>query len=156
MAKRNDLLTIGDVAQRAGIATSALRFYEDKGLIQSVRNSGNHRCYHRSILRKVSIIKIAQALGFSLQEIAKELDALPQQRVPTARDWEKLSTHWRRELDARIEHLQQLRDQLTACIGCGCLSLRKCALYNPNDEAAERGPGPRNLLDARTLTNESL
>ena len=148
MKTGSDYLGIGELARRAGVASSALRFYEEKGLIQSQRSPGNQRHYHRAELRKVSIIKIAQSLGFTLQEISDALSSLPDRRAPNARDWQRISRHWRRQLDDRIANLEQLRDQLTACIGCGCLSLRKCALYNPGDRAALQGTGPRYLIEA--------
>ncbi|MEM7207594.1 MAG: redox-sensitive transcriptional activator SoxR [Pseudomonadota bacterium] len=146
MGVSKDYLSIGETAKRAGVATSALRFYETKGLIQSTRGIGNQRAYHRSVLRRVSLIKVAQTLGLSLREIQSALAALPAQRTPTARDWQKLSKQWRGDLDRRITELQALRDQLTSCIGCGCLSLKKCALYNPQDKAASLGAGPRFLM----------
>ena len=146
MGGREKLLTIGETAKRAGVATSALRFYETRGLIQSIRGVGNQRQYHRTMLRRISIIKIAQSLGLSLSEIGKALDRLPDKRNPTRRDWEKLSTEWRMQLDQRIEALIELREKLAGCIGCGCLSLDRCALYNPGDEVAKQGAGPRYLL----------
>jgi MerR family redox-sensitive transcriptional activator SoxR len=145
MRRKAKMLTIGETAKRAGVATSALRFYETRGLIQSVRGSGNQRQYHRTMLRRISIIKIAQSLGLSLGEIGRALDRLPEKRNPTRRDWEKLSTEWRIQLDQRIEGLIELREKLAGCIGCGCLSIDRCALYNPGDEVAKQGPGPRYL-----------
>ena len=143
----NDIfLTIGETAQRSGVAASALRFYETRNLIASHRGPGNQRRFHRSMLRRISIIKVAQALGLSLEEISKALETLPNKRTPTRRDWEKLSLKWRDQLDARIANLQKLREKLSGCIGCGCLSLKRCALYNPGDRAAARGAGPRYLL----------
>ena len=139
-------LSVGQTAKRTGVATSTLRFYESRGLIESVRTAGNQRRFDRSTLRRISVIRIAQTLGLTLEEIASALDRLPQGRTPTQRDWEKLSTHWRKELDNRIELLQQTRDKLSACIGCGCLSLKRCALYNAKDKAARHGPGPRYLM----------
>ena len=146
MPKRVDYLTIGQAAERCGVATSALRFYESRGLISSVRNAGNQRRYHRSMLRRISIIRIAQTVGLTLEEIGAALATLPEGRPPTKRDWQRLSTTWRHELDARIATLQQVREKLSSCIGCGCLSLRSCALYNSGDRAAQRGAGPRYLL----------
>ena len=146
MARTNPYLTIGQTAQRSGVATSTLRFYESRGLIRSVRGPGNHRRYHRSELRRVSVIRVAQTLGLTLREIAQALDTLPHGKPPTRRDWERLSSRWQAELDTRIESLQRLRDQLSGCIGCGCLSLRRCALYNPADRAKSLGTGPRYLL----------
>ena len=140
-------LTIGDAARRSGVATSTLRFYESRNLIQSIRVSGNHRRYHRAMLRRISIIRVAQTLGLSLKEIASALESLPAKRTPTRRDWEKLSTDWGQQLEQRINDLQNLRDKLSSCIGCGCLSMKRCSLYNAGDEAAESGAGPRFLLD---------
>ena len=140
------LLSIGEVSRRSGVAASALRFYEDAGLITSVRGPGGTRTYPRSALRRVAVIQAAKAIGMPLAEIKTALDALPSGRTPTKADWERLSRGWRDRLDARIRDLQQLRDGLTSCIGCGCLSLDRCALYNPNDRAARAGPGPRFLL----------
>jgi MerR family redox-sensitive transcriptional activator SoxR len=146
MTKNDIFLSIGETAQRSGVATSALRFYETRNLIASHRGPGNQRRFHRSMLRRISIIKVAQALGLSLEEISKALETLPNKRTPTRRDWEKLSLKWRDQLDARIADLQKLREKLSGCIGCGCLSLKRCALYNPGDRAAARGAGPRYLL----------
>jgi len=146
MTKNDIFLTIGEIAQRSGVAASALRFYETRNLIASHRGPGNQRRYHRSMLRKISIIKVAQSLGLSLEEISTALEALPNKRTPTRRDWEKLSLKWRDQLDARIANLKILREKLSGCIGCGCLSLKRCALYNPGDRAAARGAGPRYLL----------
>ena len=141
-----DLLSIGETARRAGVATSALRFYETRGLIRSQRGPGNQRRYHRATLRRIAIIQVAQTLGLSLAEIAAAFESLPEQRNPTRRDWARLSTRWGRQLDQRIADLQNLRDRLSGCIGCGCLSLTHCALYNADDEASELGSGPRYLL----------
>ena len=135
-------LTIGQLAERAGVATSAIRFYESRGLIRSVRTSGNQRRYERSTLRRVAFIRTAQRVGLSLDEIAAALATLPENRTPTKADWSRLSRTWRPRLDEQIERLERLRDRLDGCIGCGCLSLRTCALTNPGDEAAQRGPGP--------------
>lgn len=136
-------LTVGEVARRSGVATSALRFYESRGLIRGWRNAGNQRRYPREVLRRVSIIKVAQRIGIPLAEIRDALSALPDGRTPTAADWRKLSDRWRAELDRRIDMLIRLRDQLDGCIGCGCLSLKACPLRNPEDVAASRGPGAR-------------
>lgn len=146
MVINNELLTIGETAQRTGVAASALRFYETRNLIGSHRGPGNQRRYHRSMLRRISIIKVAQSLGLSLEEISSALETLPDKRAPTRRDWEKLSLNWRDQLDARIANLQKLREQLSDCIGCGCLSLKRCTLYNPGDRAAAKGAGPRYLM----------
>ena len=139
-------LTIGQLAARSGVATSALRFYESRGLIASERTEGNQRRFARPTLRRVAVIRAAQALGLSLREIRMALAALPEGRTPNKRDWERLSHSWQQGLEQRIAELCQLRDELTGCIGCGCLSLRTCALFNAGDRAASRGPGPRYLL----------
>lgn len=139
-------LSIGELAQRSGVATSALRYYESLGLISSERTVGNQRRYERAMLRRVAFIRIAQQVGVSLDEIKDALASLPEGRVPTKRDWERLSRRWRAELDERIAVLTRLRENLTGCIGCGCLSLGRCALYNPGDELAAEGPGPRRVL----------
>jgi MerR family transcriptional regulator, redox-sensitive transcriptional activator SoxR len=141
-----DLLSIGEIAYRSGVATSALRFYETRGLISSSRGAGNQRRYHRATLRRIAIIRVAQTLGLSLAEIATAFESLPAQRNPTRRDWERLSTRWGRQLEQRIADLQNLRDRLGGCIGCGCLSLTHCSLYNAGDGAATLGSGPRYLL----------
>ena len=146
-------LTIGETAQRTGVAASALRFYETRKLVRSHRGPGNQRRYHRSMLRRISIIKVAQSLGLSLEEISSSLETLPDKRTPTRRDWEKLSLKWRDQLDARIASLEKLREQLSSCIGCGCLSLKRCALYNPGGRVAARGAGPRYLLGDRPENN---
>ena len=146
MATLSNHLTIGDLARRSGVATSALRFYEQRGLIDAERTAGNQRRYPRATLRTVAIIRAAQGLGLSLEEIQQALDGLPDGRTPTKRDWQRLSRGWRRGLDDRIAELEQLRDSLSGCIGCGCLSLRTCALFNASDRAAGRGAGPRYLL----------
>ena len=145
MSTVNTHLPIGKVASRCGVAASALRFYEQKGLIQSQRGPGGQRRYHRSMIRKVAIIKVAQTLGITLNEIKREFDALPNDRFPTLRDWRALSTRWRAELDARIHGLERLRDQLDSCIGCGCLSISRCTLYNKDDCAHQQGVGAQYL-----------
>ena len=141
----NDLLTIGDLARRTGLTPSAIRFYEDKGLLQSHRTGGNQRRFLRSDIRRLSFILIVQKLGLSLEEIGEHLRSLPQGRTPSSSDWWKISEAIRESLDRRIAQLQSLRDNLDGCIGCGCLSLKTCKLYNPDDVAAEGGPGPRVL-----------
>jgi len=141
-----ELLTIGDFAARSGVAPSALRYYEREGLIRSIRTGGNQRRYQRSELRRVSFIRIAQQVGVSLDEIRAALAALPDSRTPTKADWARLSALWRRKLDDRITLLERLRDQLTGCIGCGCLSLQKCNLINRADWLAKTGAGARVLL----------
>lgn len=143
-------LTIGELAARSGAAPSALRFYESKGLLSSERTSGGHRLYTRSTLRRVAFIRAAQRVGLRLEEIGAALDTLPSGRTPTAGDWSELSRSWRSQLDRRIAELQRLRDELSNCIGCGCLSLSSCGLHNPGDRAAKFGTGPRYLWgDAR-------
>ena len=146
MARSSDYLTIGQAANRCGVAPSTLRFYEQRGLIRSIRNAGNQRRYHRAMLRRISVIRVAQGLGLTLAEIEDALARLPDGRTPTRRDWERLSKMWRRRLDARIAELERLREKLASCIGCGCLSLKSCALYNTGDRAAVHGPGPRYLF----------
>jgi MerR family transcriptional regulator, redox-sensitive transcriptional activator SoxR len=140
-------LTIGALSERTGVAASALRYYEDEGLIHATRTEGGQRRYTRDILRRVSFIRIAQQVGLSLDEIREALASLPENRTPNKKDWERLSNSWRPRLDHQIAMLERLRDRLTGCIGCGCLSLRVCQLANPGDEAAERGPGPRWILE---------
>jgi MerR family redox-sensitive transcriptional activator SoxR len=141
------VLTIGEVAERADVATSALRFYEREGLISSVRSSGGQRRYQREVLRRVAFIRAAQRVGLTLDEIRQALGTLPEERTPTAADWKRLSRSWRPLLERRIAELERVRDKLDSCIGCGCLSLRICHLLNPDDIAAVEGPGPRWLLD---------
>ena len=141
-------LTIGQVVERTGVAHSALRFYEAEGLVHAQRTDGGQRRYHRDVLRRVSFIRVAQQVGLRLDEIREALAALPDNRTPTDKDWERLSRSWRPRLDAQIAMLERLRDRLDGCIGCGCLSMRSCRLLNPGDVAAERGPGPRYVLDA--------
>lgn len=139
-------LTIGEVSERTGVSPSALRYYEAEGLIAAKRTDGQQRRYEREVLRRVSFIRIAQQLGLTLDEVREQLASLPDERTPTKADWARLSRGWRPRLDAQIAMLQRLRDTLTDCIGCGCLSLRSCALYNPDDAAARFGAGPRYLL----------
>jgi MerR family redox-sensitive transcriptional activator SoxR len=138
-------LTVGEVAERSGVAVSTLHFYETKGLIRSRRNSGNQRRYPRGVLRRVAVIKVAQKTGIPLSEIAEALSVLPHDRPLTPADWRLLSERWHRELDERIARLTGLRDHLVGCIGCGCLSMRDCPLRNPGDSLAEEGAGPRLL-----------
>src|SRR3954449_10283035 len=134
-------LTIGDLSERSGVATSALRYYESVGLIESTRTTGNQRRYRRIALRRVAFIRSAQRVGLTLDEISEALATLPEGRTPTKADWARLSQSWRPRIDAQIERLERLRDKLDSCIGCGCLSLRTCALSNPDDAVAPRGPG---------------
>lgn len=141
-----ETLSIGDVATRSGIATSALRFYESQGLVDATRSDGGQRRYERDVLRRVAFIRVAQRVGLTLDEVRAALATLPDERTPTAKDWARLSRLWRPRLDDQIAVLVALRDQLSSCIGCGCLSLRTCALYNPDDGAAALGTGPRYLL----------
>jgi MerR family redox-sensitive transcriptional activator SoxR len=141
-------LTIGELSERSGIATSAIRYYEERGLVGSRRTTGNQRRYERPMLRRLAFIRTAQRVGLSLEEIEEALATLPSNRTPTKADWSRLSRGWRPRLDARIAQLERLRDTLDSCIGCGCLSLRRCSLSNPADLAAVRGPGPV-FLDGR-------
>jgi MerR family redox-sensitive transcriptional activator SoxR len=136
-------LTISEVSRRSGVAASALRFYEEKGLIQSERAGSGHRRYPRAVLRRIAFIVFAQRVGMTLDEVAAELAKLPGGRVPEGTDWAKLSTGWTGRIDERIAELERLRAGLTGCIGCGCLSLGRCKLANPGDRAARLGPGPR-------------
>jgi MerR family redox-sensitive transcriptional activator SoxR len=141
-------LTIGALSERTGVATSALRYYEAEGLIHASRSAGGQRRYHRDTLRRVSFVRVAQQVGLTLEEIREALASLPDSRTPTQKDWAKLSASWRPRLDAQIAMMERLRDRLDGCIGCGCLSLSFCRILNPDDSAAERGPGPRYVLDA--------
>lgn len=145
------LLSVGELAARGGVAVSALHYYETRGLIHSQRSSGNQRRYARAQLRRVAFIRAAQQLGLGLGEIAEALAGLPEQRTPTKADWARLSSRWRAQLDERIAALQALRDKLDGCIGCGCLSLKACALYNPADACAARGSGAQRLGPAATM-----
>jgi MerR family transcriptional regulator, redox-sensitive transcriptional activator SoxR len=138
-------LTVGEVALRSGVAVSALHFYEAKGLIRSQRTAGNQRRYEREVLRRVAVIRTAQRVGISLEQIAAALESLPQRQAPTRADWSRLSRLWRDDLNQRIAQLQRLRDTLDDCIGCGCLSLQRCALRNPGDTLARTGPGAHRL-----------
>ena len=140
-----DLLPIGEVAARAGLAASALRHYERVGLIEAVRSGGGQRRYQRGVLRRLAFVRAAQNVGLSLEEIRAALATLPASRTPTKADWARLSRSWQARLDEQIAGLVSLRDGLTSCIGCGCLSLRRCALSNPGDAAARSGPGARYL-----------
>ena len=142
MASPPKKLGVGELAERSGVAISALHFYEAKGLIHSDRSSGNQRRYARSVLRRLAVIKVAQRVGLPLATIAEALNALPAGRTPTVSDWRRLSATWKLELEERIKTLMQLRDQLDGCIGCGCLSLKACPLRNADDEMAQQGAGP--------------
>jgi len=139
-------LSIGEIAARTGLAVSAIRYYEEEGLIAPWRNSAGRRRFQRADIRRLSFVMIAQQFGFTLPQIRVELDRLPRHRAPTKADWTRISKTFRSGLDTRIARLEKLRDTLDGCIGCGCLSLEACALYNPKDRAAERGTGPRYLL----------
>lgn len=145
--KASDLLPIGMLARRTGLSTSAIRFYEDKGLLMAHRTGGNQRRFLRSDIRRLSFILIAQKLGLTLEEISEHLERLPEGRTPTSFDWWKISEAIRNRLDRRIAQLEAMRDNLDGCIGCGCLSLKHCKLYNPDDKAGEQGPGPRVLRE---------
>ncbi|MCR8826102.1 redox-sensitive transcriptional activator SoxR [Pseudosulfitobacter koreensis] len=147
MAK--DGLSIGDLAARTGLAVSAIRYYEAQGLIDPWRNAGGQRRFSRADIRRLSFVMIAQQFGFTLPQIRAELDRLPKGRVPTKADWARISTGFRAALDARIDTLTRMRDTLDSCIGCGCLSLESCALYNPGDRAGLKGVGPRYLMGDR-------
>jgi MerR family redox-sensitive transcriptional activator SoxR len=139
----SDLLTISEVSRRSGVASSALRFYEDRGLIRSERAGSGHRRYPRAVLRRIAFIVFAQKIGLTLEEIGGELAKLPANRTPNRSDWARISSGWTKRVDERIAELQRLRDSLTLCIGCGCLSLNQCQLSNPADRVGTRGPGPR-------------
>jgi MerR family transcriptional regulator, redox-sensitive transcriptional activator SoxR len=145
-ARTTDRITIGELAARSGVATSAIRFYESLGLLVSERTDGNHRMYPRYALRRVAFIRAAQRVGLSLEEITEALTLLPADRAPTKAEWRHISRSWRSRIDERIVALQQLRDDLASCIGCGCLSLASCRLSNPQDAAAAGGDGARFLL----------
>ncbi len=140
------MLTIGELSARSGIAPSALRFYESRGLLTATRTSGGQRRYPRSALRRLAYVRSAQRVGLTLEEVEVTLSSLPAGRTPTVADWRRLSAPWQARIDERIAELERLRDSLTSCIGCGCLSLRTCALYNPGDRAAALGSGARYLL----------
>ena len=148
MPNKTAPLTVGELAQRAGVAVSTLHYYETRGLLRAERSPGNQRRYPRAALRRVAFIRAAQQLGIGLAEIAAALEQLPLRRTPNKADWARLSSAWRAQLDARIVALQALRDRLDGCIGCGCLSLRACALYNPQDQCALTGSGARRLPGA--------
>jgi MerR family redox-sensitive transcriptional activator SoxR len=142
----DDMLTIGEVADRSGLAASAIRFYERQGLVRAERTAGGQRRFRRDVLRRIAFIRIAQRVGLSLEEIVEALAELPADKAPNAQDWQRLTRGWRQRIDNRIGLLEALRSGLTSCIGCGCLSLRTCALSNPDDLAAALGPGSRYLL----------
>jgi len=154
MSARPSLLTIGDLARRTGLSVSAIRFYETRGLVRAIRTGGNQRRFARADIRRLSFALIAQKTGLSLGEIEAELATLPEGRTPTRADWQAISERMRTVLDARITRLIETRDRLDGCIGCGCLSLDRCALFNPGDRAARAGPGPRFLLGDRAADFE--
>jgi MerR family transcriptional regulator, redox-sensitive transcriptional activator SoxR len=140
------LLSIGEVADRSGVTVSALHFFERQGLLTSTRTAGNQRRYHRDVLRRVALIRIAQRVGIPLKEVAEVLGQLPEHRTPTREDWAQLSLRWQERLDQRIRHLQQLRNEFTDCVGCGCLSLDRCRVINLDDALGAQGAGPQRLL----------
>jgi MerR family redox-sensitive transcriptional activator SoxR len=146
-----DLLTIGEASRRSGVAASALRFYEDRGLIRSERSGSGHRRFRRPVLRRIAFIVFAQRVGLTLEEIRSELARLPGDHAPTRRDWSRLSSSWSSRIDERIAELERLKAGLTECIGCGCLSLDRCQLANPGDRASMLGPGPRYWIGDRPL-----
>lgn len=149
MKRPTDLLSIGQLANRTGLSVSAIRFYETKGLVAPLRNAGGQRQFHRSDIRRLSFVMIAQQLGLQLKDIVAALAGLPQGRAPTQKDWTKISKDVRNELDSRIEALKRTRKNLDSCIGCGCLSLKTCALYNPDDKASVHGAGPHYATGSR-------
>jgi MerR family redox-sensitive transcriptional activator SoxR len=149
-------LTIGEVAARSGVAPSALRFYETMGLVASRRTGGNQRRYERAVLRRIAVIQAGKAAGISLAELQSALATLPEDRVPTRRDWDRLSRSWRKDVDRRIALLQALRERLTTCIGCGCLSIDRCTLLNPDDEAVRLGGGAHYFLKDGPRTRSAL
>lgn len=144
-----DRLSIGELAERTGLSVSSIRYYEAEGLLKAERNSGGQRRFLRSDIRRLSFVMITQQFGFTIEQIRLKLQTLPQERTPNKQDWARLSREFRRELDAKIDTLSRLRDQLDGCIGCGCLSLKTCGLYNPADRARRHGAGPRFLLGNR-------
>jgi MerR family redox-sensitive transcriptional activator SoxR len=151
MHRGNELLTIGELAARTGVSVSAVRFYEAKGLVRPLRTQGNQRRFLRSDIRRLSFALIAQQLGFTLPQIAAELGKLPEGRTPSAADWKRISAGFRKTIETRVAQLQRTLEDLDGCIGCGCLSLKKCALYNPDDRAARSGTGARFILVSRAV-----
>lgn len=145
MLKHKGFYTVGELSERSGVASSALRFYETKNLIKSIRTQGNQRRYHSSMLRRIALIQVAQTVGFTLEEITYELDSLPMNKTATKRDWEKVAKNWRKELDNKMNKIAALRENLTSCIGCGCLSMKKCQLFNPDDVLQEQGTGAQRI-----------
>ena len=152
--KANDAISIGELARRTGISVSAIRFYEGRGLIQSRRTEGGQRRFLRSDIRRLSFIRIAQQVGLTIESIEAELKMLPDGRTPTQADWTRISAHMRKMLDQQIALLERTRDKLDGCIGCGCLSLKRCALYNPEDAAGRRGAGPRYVMGDKPPARE--
>ncbi len=150
---KDPLMSIGLIAKRTGSNVSAIRFYATENLIPSTRSSSGHRLFHRSVIRRISFILISQNLGYSLQEIKQALDSLPYNRTPTKADWERLSRHFSKDIESRINQLRELQLKLAGCIGCGCLSLKKCELYNLDDHIAEKGAGARFLLGDQISDN---
>lgn len=149
------ILSVGDVSKRSGVAVSALHYYEEQGLIQSTRTAGNQRRYARDVLRRLGVIKAAQTVGIPLKDIEKALSSLPMSRTPNVKDWEQLANNWKDDLNERIERLTLLRERLTGCIGCGCLSVEACPLFNPSDEQGSLGPGPQFLEPGSGKSNIS-
>ncbi|HEC60444.1 hypothetical protein LCGC14_0581380 [marine sediment metagenome] len=148
MAFKNTVyLTVGELAERSGVAKSALRFYETKNLLASIRTTGNQRRYDASMLRRIALIQVAQSVGFTLEEITNELASLPMNKNATKQDWQRVATKWQKELDSKMNRIQSLKDNLTGCIGCGCLSMNKCHLLNPEDILHEQGTGAQRLFD---------
>lgn len=145
-------LSIGDLAARTGLSVSAIRFYETRGLVCPSRNAGGQRRFEGADIRRLSFVMIAQQMGFTIEQIGDVLSSLPQGRTPTKSDWTKISRQFRKTLEDRIAMMERMRDNLDGCIGCGCLSLKRCALYNPDDKARRLGPGPRYILDARSAS----
>ncbi len=142
---RNDYLTIGQLSERSGVATSALRFYETKGLIASIRTNGNQRRYLPSMLRRIALIQVAQSVGFTLDDIIQELSGLPMNKTATKKDWDRVAKKWQKDLDRKIAKIKSLKDNLSGCIGCGCLSMKKCHLFNPEDELHDQGVGAQRV-----------
>lgn len=141
----SNYITVGQLSERSGVATSALRFYETKNLISSIRTSGNQRRYNPSMLRRIALIQVAQSIGFTLEEITNELASLPMNKTATKRDWERVAKKWQKDLDDKMRQIESLRENLTGCIGCGCLSMKKCHLLNPDDILHENGDGAQRL-----------
>ncbi|MTI43762.1 MerR family transcriptional regulator [Roseibium hamelinense] len=153
--KRTDVLSIGDLADRTGLSVSAIRFYETKGLVTPIRNKGGQRRFLRADIRRLSFVLVAQEFGFTITEISEQLSRLPQGRAPNKTDWTRISGSFRKHLDGKIDRLTKLRDKLDSCIGCGCLSLQSCALYNAGDAASKKGRGPRYLLGDKPAAVET-